>query len=402
MKTPVRPCPICASVQVDLLVPVKFVLPDDHPLAAGYDVVACGQCGFAYADTAVTQADYDLFYARHSKYEDDKLSTGGGGNSVDAERLNQTAAFLAERIPDRAARILDIGCANGGMLGSLKAAGFTALCGLDPSPACAANTRDLGVDAFAGSLFAIPPEAGQFDVVLLSHVLEHVQDLAGALSQIRSVLRPGGMLYLEVPDATRYAEFLAAPYQEFNTEHINHFSVVALQNLLSRSGFAITEAGRKTIPSPPAALYPAAFALARLTEQAGDAAPQRDVQTRPAIEEYCALSAQIMEGIDARLRRLRESHPRIVVWSVGQLTLKLLAQTALAEFEIAAFIDGNPIHHGERVLGVTVEPPDRLHEHPEPVVIASILHEIVIARTIRERLRLPNEIVFLREGSAAP
>ena len=46
---------------------------------------------------------------------------GGGESAADADRLIQVAAYLAEQVPDRKARILDLGCANGGLLKALKA-----------------------------------------------------------------------------------------------------------------------------------------------------------------------------------------------------------------------------------------------------------------------------------------
>ena len=57
-------------------------------MANGYELVCCDRCGFVYADTAVTQEDYDRFYASYSKYEDKKIATGGGESSSDAHRLD--------------------------------------------------------------------------------------------------------------------------------------------------------------------------------------------------------------------------------------------------------------------------------------------------------------------------
>jgi predicted SAM-dependent methyltransferase len=77
----------------------------------------------------------------------------------------------------------------------------------------------------------------KFDCVVLSHVLEHVYDIPSFFAAARRLLTPGGYLYLETPDATRYDQYLYAPFQEFNTEHINHFSARALDNTSRRFGF---------------------------------------------------------------------------------------------------------------------------------------------------------------------
>ena len=247
---PDRPCPVCEGCDCADMHTQRFVLPEDHPLRNGYKVVCCGRCGFVYASTPANQADYDAFYAQFSKYEDNTTSTGSGVTPWDAERLEGTASDIARFVPDRAARIVDIGCANGGLLAALKARGYENLCGIDPSPRCARYVHDqLGIEAYAGWLTRLPEEVGAVDAVLLSHVMEHVLELRPALEAVRAVMKPGAILYVEVPDATRYAEFLFAPFQDFNTEHINHFSRDSLANLLRACGLEPAEAGRRMLMS---------------------------------------------------------------------------------------------------------------------------------------------------------
>ncbi|MFM6900011.1 MAG: class I SAM-dependent methyltransferase, partial [Microcystis panniformis] len=167
-KKSLRNCPICQEENGEILHTQNFVLPEGHPLSNGYDILCCDRCGFVYADTTVSQKDYDVFYAKLSKYEDKKTATGGGESPYDAARLQKTAECIAEFLPDKSVRILDIGCANGGLLGYLKKLGYNNLCGLDPSAACVENTKQLyGIEAYAGSIFAPPQDLGDFDVVIL-------------------------------------------------------------------------------------------------------------------------------------------------------------------------------------------------------------------------------------------
>src|SRR6185503_166963 len=78
---------------------------------------------------------------------------------------------------------------------------------------------------------------GHFDFVIMVGVLEHLRDLDNALDQLRSLLSPAGLLYVEVPDATAFADWSNAPYQDFSTEHINFFAPVSLDNLMLVHGF---------------------------------------------------------------------------------------------------------------------------------------------------------------------
>ena len=174
-KTAIRACPVCGNCSAKVLHSQKFVLQDSHPVANGYDVVACMVCGMVYADTGSPQRAYDALYQDASKYEDNKTSTGGGEWAWDAERLAETAQAISSIAGDKTRRMVDIGCANGGVLEALRSLGHDSLAGIDPAPACVANTRRRGFEAYAGSLSAIPDGVGTFDVLVLSHVLEHVR-----------------------------------------------------------------------------------------------------------------------------------------------------------------------------------------------------------------------------------
>jgi SAM-dependent methyltransferase len=398
-KSSARGCLICASTACDVLHSQRFVLPEGHPLAAGYDVVCCEQCGFVFADTTVGQRDYDAFYARLSKYEDNKTSTGGGGSPQDRQRLQETAACLAKALPDRSARLLDIGCANGGLLKALRDWGYTNLTGIDPSPVCVETTRQLcRCDAFVGFLSSLPAGIGEFDGVILSHVLEHVQDLAAAMSGVRALMKSSALLYLEVPDATRYAECLVAPFQDFNTEHINHFSLQCLRQLAGRHGLWAQAGGAKTLWAGPRLPYPAVYSFFTVAGSTGAAANwPKDVELGGKIVNYITLSCQMMDAIESKLKALLENSPEIIVWGTGQLAMKLLSETCLGQAGIAAFVDGNPVNQGKLLLGRPIMAPSQIRHLSQPIVVTSILHGAEIARVIRNEQKLANAIILLSQ-----
>ena len=111
--------------------------------------------------------------------------------------------------------------------------GYQNLLGIDPANICVQNTRSQSsATAMVGSLSKIPENIGKFDLIILSHVLEHVQDLNQAIFEVSNLVSENGSVFVELPDATRYADHVVAPFQEFNTEHINHFSQIGLMNLM--------------------------------------------------------------------------------------------------------------------------------------------------------------------------
>jgi SAM-dependent methyltransferase len=395
----VRPCPVCGGTSGDVLYSLRFALTDINPLADHYDVVACDACQFAFADTASTQADYVRFYAQYSKYEDSLTSTGGGVQPLDARRLAIEGDLIAEASPDRAAHVVDVGCSNGGLLAALREHGFTDLIGIDPSPGCVRNTRTIpGVDAVVGSLSDIPAEIGPADLLLLTHVMEHIRDVEDAVHQLRKMLKPGGAVHIEVPDASRYIDYLVAPFQDFNTEHINHFSVRSLTNLMERCGFRCRASGELVLPTPPAHEGPVAYGLYVLeSENAEPVPPTPDLQLRERIEAYIAASESMFERMSARFERAFAEHPALIIWGAGQLASKLLAQPYVRPDRIAGIVDSNPIHHGARLLGLPIIAPSEMSGNAgtAPIVIMTTLHQDEIEHQIRRGLGLPNPIVRL-------
>jgi len=393
-RTAVRPCPVCGGRQCEWIRREQFVLVEGHPLAEGYDVVACAACGMVYADTSVTREQYDLFYERMSKYAD-TTSTGGGEWPEDRARLREMAADLARLVPDRDAFVVDVGCASGGLLQELRSLGFRRLLGVDPAQACVDNTRRAALPAERGSLVALPGGASAVDLFVLSHVLEHVHDVGEALAEVRSRLSPRGGVYVEVPDATRYARFLAAPFQDFNTEHINHFSAACLATLLDQHGLRVVESHPRDLHAATGVPYPAIWAFAVRGEGAPPAIT-RDHGLVSAVREYVAASSALLERVDRRLRAIDRETP-IVVWGVGETTRKLLAVSALRDLRIAAFVDSNPLYHGRTLRGAPILAPAALAGLAHPILIGSLVNARGILDAIA-RLGLPNRVLTLVEA----
>ncbi|HEX4565635.1 MAG TPA: methyltransferase domain-containing protein [Vicinamibacterales bacterium] len=389
----VRACPVCDGRKAEVLHSQRFVLSDDKKLAWSCAVVACARCDAAFADTPVTQKEYDELYAERSRY-----AAGPAAHATehdrDTSRFREMAAAIRDVVPDPTAHIADVGCANGQMLAALGALGCTRLTGIDPSPGCVAQAGAIrGVEAHVGSLSHIPAGVGPFDLVILSHVLEHVRDLKAALRYLRSFLSSDGVVYVEVPDASRYTEFAWSPFQDFNTEHINHFSLVTLANLLRQCGLRPLVSGAKDILSAPGMPYPAIYWFGRLDPGVRPVI-ERDHALVERLREYVRVSHRLMAAIDARLvDRLGDGRPA-VVWGTGELTAKLLAETFLERARVIAFVDGNPVNHGRTLRGLPILAPADLESSDAVIVVASILHHDSIVRAIRG-LGLRNPVLGL-------
>jgi SAM-dependent methyltransferase len=373
-----------------LLFSQRFEQLSTASLMNGYEVVTCTDCGAGYADHIPTQSEFDAYYRDLSKYED--IAVPGERQPVE-ERFREMAALIQSFSPSRDSRILEIGSASGGLLAALQDLGFSNLTGADPSPACVRAAQAFyGIPGFASSVFTVPIPEIPYDFLILTGVMEHIVDLGRAVSHFRRLLRPGGKVYLEVPDASRYESSQDAPYQEFSVEHINFFSSTSLANLMRRHGFRVLDTGLTMRPLHEVAC-PCAYGV--FEDTAVTEALVHDSHTEPGLREYIRGCQVEDERISAAIRQALPAGEKMLVWGTGTHTLRLLASGGLDPTQIAAFVDSNSKYQGQQLHGLPVLAPQDLHQRREPILISSRSRQGEILKHIVSDLGLSNRVVRL-------
>lgn len=360
----------------------------------GYDVSVCAECGCGYADGIPDQRAFDEYYRDMSKYEYHQRD--GAESEFDARRLAIIAGIIAPLVPNRDARILDVGCATGRLLANLRDHGFVNVHGADPSPACAAAAKRLyDIPVHTRTLSKLGAAPDRYDVVILVGVLEHLRDLGEAFTRLRTILNPDGMLYVEVPDATAFADWSNAPYQDFSTEHINFFAPISLNNLMAVHGFVRVhveqnhrEQSWKTVMSNVSAAY-------RKVDSISAAPLAFDGATEVGLDRYIAACGADDKRLREKIDALATSGRPIIVWGVGTHTTRLMATSALADANIVAFVESNARYHGKSLHGHPILAPESLKSHPDAVLVSSRVFQHEIAGQIRDDLACANELILL-------
>lgn len=96
-------------------------------------------------------------------------------------------------------RLLDIGCGNGAFLARAADAGWKVQ-GCEVDSKAVAACRSLGIDMIEGDAFAPQLAEQSFDVITMSHVIEHVHDQPALLQRAHDLLHTGGWLWLACPN----------------------------------------------------------------------------------------------------------------------------------------------------------------------------------------------------------
>jgi SAM-dependent methyltransferase len=128
---------------------------------------------------------------------------------------------------------LDYGCGTGGLVSFLRGRGVQAT-GFEQGW-CAPRLRDQGVPTIDDPTIA--EHAGRFDIVTAIEVIEHTIDPVGVLRQIRSLLKPGGLLFLTTANAAPFADRLGSWRYMTPEVHISFFEPATLALALEKAGF---------------------------------------------------------------------------------------------------------------------------------------------------------------------
>jgi len=153
--------------------------------------------------------------------------------------------FLLDRLPP-GARVLDLGCGEGAFAAALARSGTDVLAvdvAEEPLRRARAAYPELHVQLIDGEGEWDLADAS-FDAVWAGEVIEHVADTAGWMSELRRVLRSGGVLLLSTPQLGR-SQLLGAALSvrsfaarfDPREDHLRHYSRATLGALIASFGF---------------------------------------------------------------------------------------------------------------------------------------------------------------------
>jgi len=137
-------------------------------------------------------------------------------------------------------KILDIGASTGTMLSIFKDAGWD-VWGIEPSKTSVVIAKKRGIKMSHGFFENVKLPSNHFDVVIMNHTFEHVEDPLKVLTKIKRVLKKGGIVYLDVPN---FGSWNATVMKEkwgylMPTEHTFHYTPDTLKMLVAKSGFKV-------------------------------------------------------------------------------------------------------------------------------------------------------------------
>lgn len=362
------------------IAPVNMELPVGYHLDGAIKAVVCDTCGCCFAASRSREDDYEYYYTNSNFYAGNPIS-----NNLAMEVIEEIIR-LSDDLVRKDGAICDMGFGSGKLLKAFKLRGYSNLAGIDPSEDSVKNLKDEISNVSQGSIYEYQSAlADQFDLITVVDVLEHLYNPHQALETVGKYLKKGGYLALSVPCFDHIDENMNLLPDNFNQEHINYFSSVAIDNLLSLVGFEpVTkkELQKTELVSVYRKNDVSAFDNSTL---------KRDVDTVERIKRYFKEQDKFLQSVDRRSNDLWNKGVRhLYVWGVGAFTMYLVANSRIADFDLH-FVDGNPQKQGTEYMGKNVESPESIVED-WPIVICA-MHSIEPIKVAIKAMGLQNGVV---------
>ena len=215
------------------------VIADNIRGTEGVKVYYCEQCDIAFIDEIYTERNEEQFY--NEEYPE-KINPSHKGNSptdVILTRTERCMEYFTRR--NKQGKALEIGCASGAFLASIQEY-FDLVVGCDLNREhCEYVKSKYGIECHNMDIREMGQD-GEFDFIFMFQLLEHISKPHEFLTKVSSLLKPQGMLILDVPNLNEplYRLYKLPRIKEgffFKPQHPITYSTKALNKVLVMHGF---------------------------------------------------------------------------------------------------------------------------------------------------------------------
>ena len=227
------PCCVCGETDFE-----ELASKDRYGLTM--PVVICRVCGLIQTNPRMSQAAYNEFYS--SEYRKLYLGTEEPGSAYFAKhyrRGQQIFEYAAKHLPGEPSSlsVLEVGCGTGATLRYFADLGCR-VSGVDLDRQCIEQGREqLGLDLYYGTVADLELDHPA-DLVICSHVVEHLLDPPGEIQAISNRLAPNGLIFVGVPGVKKVAKTHLMDFARYlQNAHTYHFTLTTLTNMMAAAGF---------------------------------------------------------------------------------------------------------------------------------------------------------------------
>lgn len=203
------------------------------------DTLLCLKCGILYSSTHLNTTSLEEFYK--NKYR--SIFHGASNDEIFQDEVIKGKNIIRFIEPffdcKNGGIVFDVGCGSGGVLLNFVQKGLKGYgCDLDGN--LVNYGRKAGLNLIEGP-FECLQRYSPADLVIASHILEHLPNIGEALQLIRNLLKDGGLLYVELPGILSSYKNYEDLIEYLQFPHLFHFTLRTLQNTVEKYGFELVK-----------------------------------------------------------------------------------------------------------------------------------------------------------------
>lgn len=199
----------------------------------------CKLCGIMWTSPRMIEASLKQFY--EDDYRPIYVGTQSATENFFEEQVQHGCKvydFVSPFIKhDQHPIVFDVGCGAGGMLIPFVEASWSAF-GCDLEAEYLERGRNAGLILVQGDV-SVLREYGPANLVILSHVLEHLKNPLGSIIQIARSITVEGYVYIELPGIFSIHRTYGDIMLFLQNAHLYHFTLKTLSSLMSKAGFRL-------------------------------------------------------------------------------------------------------------------------------------------------------------------
>ncbi len=220
-------CALCGSTVANH---IEFSELMDHGVTLTYSL--CTKCGLVFQSPMMSQASLDRFYVeQYRKTVQESEGPTDKDLRVQTGRARALSQFVHRDVIE-IRRLLDIGSSAGMLLERFRADFGCESVGIEPGDIYRAYAMDRNLCVFPNLETLEAQDEAAFDLVSMSHVLEHLPDpLAYLIHLRRRWVAPDGWVLIEVPNLYGH--------QTFELAHLYAYTAATLREFLRQAGFEV-------------------------------------------------------------------------------------------------------------------------------------------------------------------
>jgi len=308
------------------------------------------------------------------------------------DHLNWVSDYLVNEKDIKQKSILEIGCSDGYLLQRLKDLGKNEVFGYEPSIKLADKCRKRGIPV-SEKYFAEEFLSGtsfKNDVIIIRHVLEHINELNSFLRGVNKCIKQNGILVIEVPDLEEI--FNKNLYSNIFHQHLNYFSLYSLSNFLEKYGFYLSYLKRVDIHGG---------SIFSIFEK--DKYKKLNLHLSKITFSDCVEFTKSLYTYYDKIRQLVENciNKGLKVYGYGaaERTFTILGMTRLTSKEIAKIYDKNLFLHNKYIplSNILIDTPENIrNDDIGCLIIFATSFEDEILNELKEKYNFKGKIISIK------